>query len=223
MGFRVRVRIQRPSEELLQKFRAYTTGNIVDAMNRTGAMDYRIKPLNPRWKIVGPAVTVRIRPCDNLMVYKALDVALPGDVIVISTGGYVGSSVLGDLVCLIARAKKLAGIVTDGVVRDVEGIFEVGCPVFCVGVSPNSPWKDGPGEINYPIICGGVTVNPGDIIVGDADGIVVVPQSYAKQIAGKLSNIVEKERQIEQNIKDGQFIPEWVDRLLKERGCFVEE
>lgn len=223
MGFRVRMKIQRPDKDLLEKFAGYPTGNIIDAMNRTGAMDYRVKPLDSGWKMVGTALTVKIRPRDNLIVYKALEIAQPGDVLVIATDHHTATATWGDLTSMIGQEKKLGGMVTDGVIRDITGNLEVGFPVFATGVTPNSPWKDGPGEINFPVTCGGITVFPGDIIIGDADGVIVVPQADAEYVASKLPGIREKEEKTERNIRNGKYIPEWVEKTLQEKGCQIIE
>ena len=122
----------------------------------------------------------------------------------------------------MAREKKAAGMVTDGLVRDIEGIIDVGLPVFARGSTPNSPYKDGPGEINCPVSCGGVTVNPGDIIVGDIDGVVVVPIEAAEQVASMLIKIREKEEKMVSGILAGKIIPDWVEERLKEVGFELE-
>jgi 4-hydroxy-4-methyl-2-oxoglutarate aldolase len=139
--------LRRPARELVEPFVNAPTGNVCDAMDRFGAMDYRIKPLDPASRMCGPALTVRTRPGDNLAVYQALEVAEPGDVLVIQTYEHTAGSVIGDLVVNIARRRGLAGIVTDGLVRDASGIRATGLPVFARGLSPSSPFKDGGAEI----------------------------------------------------------------------------
>ena len=202
--------------DLLDAFRDVPTGNVCDAIGRfTGAMEFRIKPLDITWRFAGPALTVRPRPVDNLAVYRALQVARPGDVLVIATGGATQTSVLGDIVCRIARARGVASIVTDGLVRDAMGIREVGLPVFARGTSPAAPFKDGPGEVNVPVSCGGVPVAPGDIVVGDEDGVVVVPCARAADAARALAAIREKEARTLAELGAGAAMPSWVEQLLE--------
>lgn len=221
LGFKVITRIERPAPELVEPFKGFVTCNVGDALGRFGAMDYRIKPMVPGWRMAGPAITLRARPCDNLLVYKALEIAQPGDVLVISYYEYETNSVWGDLTSMIGKARGLAGMVTDGVVRDLAGLRAVDLPIFAIGLTPNSPQKDGPGEINVPVVCGGVIVNPGDIILGDDDGVVVVPQALASTVIEKTRAIIAKEEKMVADIKAGKLIPEWVDRVLKEKGCEI--
>ncbi len=217
-GFRVIADIDRLPREVVQGFAGWATGNVCDALGRVGAMDYQIKPLDPSWRFVGSALTVRARPVDNLIVYKALEIARPGDVLTIATGSATTASVFGDLVCAIARAKGVAALVTDGVVRDAAGIREVGVPVFTRGLSPNSPYKDGPGDINLPISCGGVPVQPGDVILGDEDGVVVVPRDDAIAVLEALPGIRAKERTVAREIAAGRLIPGSLIEALASKG-----
>lgn len=219
IGFRIYLHTPRPDENILARFRGIPSGNVCDAMDRLGAMDYRIKPLLPDVHLCGPAITVRTRPGDNLMVWKAIDVARPGDVIVVGTYEYPTTSTFGELLVLAAKAKGVAGIVCDGMCRDASGIRATGLPVFAAGAVPSSPGKDGPGEIGGAIVCGGAVVHPGDIIVGDEDGVVVVPLRDAPDISAKLESIHEKEMKMLARIKAGHLVPEWVDEFLSSKGC----
>lgn len=223
IGFRVRTKIERAPKHLTEQFAKYPTGNIVDAMGRFGAMDPGVKPVGPGMKFTGSAVTVRIRACDNLVIYKALELAQPGDVLVIATNNFQGAATWGDLTSMIAKAKGVAAMVTDGMVRDVEGICQVGVPVFARGATPNSPFKDGQGEVNFTVSCGGLAVRPGDILVGDGDGVVVVPREEWDEVLKGVAKILEKENQTVANIQAGKVIPDWVAKTLAERGCtFVD-
>ncbi len=139
VGFRIYLHTSRPAEDVLASFRGVPSGNVCDAMDRLAAMDHRIKPLSPDAQLCGPALTVRTRPGDNLMVWKALDVARPGDVLVIGTYEYPTTSTFGELVVLAAKAKGLAGIVCDGMCRDASGIRATGLPVFAAGTRPFQP------------------------------------------------------------------------------------
>jgi len=219
IAFRIYLHTPRPAEDVLVRFRDVPSGNVCDAMDRLGAMDHRIKPLSPDVHLCGPAVTVRTRPGDNLMVWKALDIARPGDVLVIGTYEYPTTSTFGELVVLAAQAKGLAGIVCDGMCRDAGGIRATRLPVFTAGLVPSSPGKDGPGEIGAAIVCGGVVVQSGDIVVGDEDGVVVVPLADAAEVAARLPAIRQKEEKMLASIRSGQLIPDWVDAALASKGC----
>lgn len=221
-GLRIFTKVNRVSRERFKKLMEVTTGNVCDAMDRFGAMDYQIKPVDSGMKCVGTAITVKARPCDNLIVYKALEISQPGDVIVIGIYNYTASSTWGDLTSLIGKEKGLAGMVTDGLVRDVFGIKEVGLPVFSRGSIPTSPFKDGPGEVNVPITCGGIFVRPGDIIFGDVDGVVVIPQENVDQVVRRAFEIAAEEEKKVKDIKSGHLIPDWVERSLKEKGFIVD-
>ena len=135
---------------------------------------------------------------------------------------YTVSSTWGDLTSLIGKEKRLAGMVTDGLVRDIFGIKEVGLPVFSRGSIPTSPFKDGPGEVNVPITCGGISVRPGDIIFGDVDGVVVIPQENVDQVIRRALEIAVEEEKKVKDIKSGHLIPDWVGKILKERGYIID-
>jgi regulator of RNase E activity RraA len=222
LGLRVFTKVSRVPREKFEKLMKVTTGNVCDAMDRFGAMDYQIKPVDPLMKCVGTAITVKARPCDNLIVYKALEIAQPGDIIVIGIYNYTTSSTWGDLTSLIGKQKGLAGMVTDGLVRDVFGIKEVGLPVFSRGSIPTSPFKDGPGEVNVPIACGGISVRPGDVLFGDVDGVVVIPQENVDQVVRRAVEIAAEEEKKVKDIKSGHLIPDWVAKILRERGYVID-
>jgi 4-hydroxy-4-methyl-2-oxoglutarate aldolase len=167
---------ERPRAELVERFRGAPTSFIVDAMGGTGALDWRIRPLVGR-SLVGVALTCDCGPLDNLAFIAALADCRPGDVLVVATGGYAGAAVTGDLLIGVARNRGAAGFVTDGLVRDLDDLEAVGLPVYAMGVTPNSPQRRGPGAVGLPIVCGGVTVASGDVVVGDRDGVVVVPRA----------------------------------------------
>jgi 4-hydroxy-4-methyl-2-oxoglutarate aldolase len=176
---------ERPPTNLVQRFRGAPTSFIVDAMGGAGALDWRIKPLVGR-SLLGVALTCDCGPVDNLAFMGALAECRPGDVLVVATGGYVGAAVTGDLLIGVARNRGAAGFVTDGLVRDLDDLETVGLPVFAMGVTPNSPQRRGPGAVGLPIVCGGVTVASGDVVVGDRDGVVVVP---CERIAATLESL----------------------------------
>ncbi len=153
------------------------------------------------------------------MVWKAVDVAQPGDVLVIATYGHTVTSTFGEFVVKAAKAKGVAGIVCDGMCRDLSGIRATGLPTFVLGASPAAPGKDGPGEIGGRVSCGGVVVEAGDIVVGDEDGVVVVPLADGRAVALALAAVRQKEASMQANLDAGQLIPGWVDKRLAELGC----
>ncbi len=177
-GFRIRYDVDRADPQTIRGFEAFETPAISDLMNRLYTMVPAIRNLtHESLRLIGPACTVRVYPGDNLMVHKSLDIARPGDVIVVAAGGSPMTAVLGDMISRKARHRGVAGIVVDGLIRDLPAIRSLGdFPVFARGVTPIGPLHRGPGEIN-PIAAGGIVVHAGDIIVGDLNGVVVVPKT----------------------------------------------
>ena len=220
VGFRIYTKINRPSAELVESFKGLPVANIADEMNRFFCMDARIKPMN-KTPLLGPAFTVRTRTGDNLLLHKAIDMAQPGDVIVVDVQGEVVNAITGEIMMREARKKGLGGVIVDGAVRDSEALRELDMPVYAAGVTPKGPYKDGPGEINVPISCGGVVVNPGDIVVGDADGVVVITPEDAPGLLIKAKAKFQKEQEIFQAIEAGTRDKTWIERELKARGCEV--
>ena len=157
-----------------------------------------------------------------MLVHKAIDIAQSGDIIVIAAEGDTHSAILGEIMVHMAEKKGVAGYLIDGCIRDSEAIQEMDFPVFAIGVSPKGPYKDGPGEINFPVSCGGVIINPGDIIVGDRDGVVVIPPSEAKIIYQEAKKVLEKETKILEEVKRGNMGDRsWIDVKLNEKGCKI--
>jgi RraA family protein len=220
-GFRIRVEIDRPSPNLIEKFRKFDSPDISDMLNRMYTMSHEIRALSGKGRLVGPACTVKVFPGDNLMVHKALDVAQPGDIVVVDTSGSPKNAVLGDLVSNKAKYRHIAGFVIDGLIRDLPGIVECGLPVYARGVTPFGPLHRGPGELNYSISCGGVVVNPGDIIVADQNGIVVVRREFAEDILVRLEEHNSRMESYLADVKRGVFSNDWVDALLTKENCVV--
>jgi regulator of RNase E activity RraA len=216
-GFRVLPSPPRISSELLERFRGLASSNVADAMGRFGFMDPGMQARSGL-PLCGLAVTVQCRPADNLMVHKALQVAAPGDIVVVSTCGNTTSAVFGELMCHSAAAAKLGGIIVDGAIRDVDGIRRLAFPAYSRTVCPGSCDKDGPGEINVPISCGGTVVAPGDIIVGDADGIAVVPRDSAAGIVERVARLMEREQKRVAEIDSGQLFKAEIDETLRTKG-----
>jgi len=208
----------RADDDLVKKFENIPTGNVCDAQGRVGALDYRIKPISKTAVFTGIALTVDAGPRDNLASWAALEIARPGDVIVIATGEYLGCSVLGDIYVGMAKNAGIKAIVTDGAVRDLSGIEASGIPVFAMGISPNSPWKNGPGHIGFSVVIGGVPINTGDILVGDQNGVVVVQRKSAAEVVEEIKKVLAKEEQMETAVKAGNTVPAWLKEAKKSRG-----
>ena len=220
-GFRIRLDFDRPDPAMVEQFRQFQTPDISDILNRMYAMNNGIHNITGSSSICGPACTVKVFPGDNLMVHKVLDVARPGDIVVVDAGGTKSNAVLGDLICTKARHRGIAAFVIDGLIRDLSDVRQVGIPVFACGETPIGPLHRGPGEINYPVSCGGIVVNPGDIIVGDLDGLVVVRQEFAVET---LQRLYEQKASLDPyvaSVKKGVFSNAWVDKYLDDTNCII--
>lgn len=223
-GFRLRREIERPDADVVAGFGEFETPAISDLMNRLYTMAQAIRPLTgPSLRILGPACTVKVYPGDNLMVHKSLDIAQPGDVLVVDASGSAMTAVLGDLVSTKARHRGIAGVVVDGLIRDLPAILALGdFPVFARGVTPIGPLHRGPGEVNFPISAGGIVVHPGDVIVGDLNGVVVVPRDIAPDLLARLRARASTEADYVAAVARGEFSNSWVDQILREGGVGVE-
>lgn len=223
-GFRLRESFERPDQNLIEGLRGFATPDISDLMNRLYAMAPELAPMTaPELSLAGPACTVKCYPGDNLMVHKSLDLIEPGDVIVVDTAGSALTAVLGDLISTKARHRGAAGFVVDGLIRDLPAIRALGdFPVFARGVTPKGPLHRGPGEINHPISCGGIVVNPGDIVVADLNGIVVVPRGIAADLLERLRAKAAGEAAYTAAVARGEFSNEWVDAALDGGGAVRE-
>ena len=217
LGFRVLPSPPRLDDTLVDRFRRMATPNLADAMGRFNFMDPGIQS-RTGLPLCGLAVTVNARPADNLMVHKALQVAVPGDIVVVNTCGNTTSAVFGELMCTTAVAAKLGGIVVDGAIRDVDGLAALAFPAFSRSLSAGGCDKDGPGEINVPVSCGGVVVAPGDIVVGDRDGVVVVPRAHAAEVVSLVDALVARETKRIAEIKAGVLFRAEIDESLRRNG-----
>jgi 4-hydroxy-4-methyl-2-oxoglutarate aldolase len=219
---RIRRGFERPPQALVDAFRNALTGPVVDAMGGSGALSHLIKPLDSSTaSFCGVALTCDAGPADNLALFGALDVAEQGDIVMAAAGGHLGCAVTGDLLLGMAKNCGVAGFVTDGAVRDVAGIVGLGLPVFCAGVSPNSPVRNGPASVGLPVVIGGVAVSSGDIVVGDADGVVVVPLARAAATLKALATVRTAEAALEAKVKAGLRLPDFI-RTLFEQGRIEE-
>ena len=214
----IRKTFSRPNSADVAALTGVQSGYVVDARGRKGALDHHIRPLTDNSAFCGVAVTVQTRPRDNLACWTALEACKPGDVLVIACNNYEEASVIGDVFVAMAKNNGVVACVTDGMVRDIAGINEVGMPVFARGLTPNSPFKDGPGEIGLAVAIGGVTVTSGDVIVGDRDGVVVVPRGEIGAVLQELNAVREKEAKMESGVKSGQKTPPWLAEALQSKG-----
>jgi RraA family protein len=219
IGFRILPMPARPAKKLIKALAAMVTAHLSDNMNRMVAAGAALRPMHRGGKLCGPAFTVKVAPGDNLMVHKAIDIAAPGDVIVVDAGGEVTYAIIGDIMASHAEKRGVAGFIIYGAIRDSAEIGARRFPVYACGVTHRGPYKNGPGEINAPIALGGMVVHPGDIIVGDADGVVAVPLAHAAEILALARSQLTKETAILKAIAGGKVDRRWVDELLQQRGC----
>lgn len=218
-GLNIDLSFERPAKELVKQFYGLPVANIDDNMQRIAAIDAAIRPMNKAY-LLGTAFTVRVPAGDNLMFHKAMDLALPGDVIVIDAGGVCERAIFGELMTTYCKIRRLAGIVVDGAIRDAAAISKMDFPVYAKGVTPNGPYKNGPGEIGGTVSVGGKVVNPGDILVGDSDGLVIIRPEDAPELLEKTKATQKNEQLLmEIMLKDGTYNRPWVDEKLKALGC----
>jgi regulator of RNase E activity RraA len=222
VGNRARLTIQRPSPALVGKFREASPPDLAEAMNMSGAMRDICPMYRPIPKLVGTAITVRVQPGDSLMVAKALAIAQPGDVIVIDGRGVVSRSLWGGNRSLFAASRGIAGAIIDGATRDTDESQSAGLPVFARAICPMGSTAKGPGELNFPIACGGIAVHPGDVVVGDAEGIVVIPWQDAEDVYSAWRRVMEYEQAAQADNAAGRQVgAERTERLLGEIECEI--
>lgn len=210
---RIAPEMRRPSQAQLDALRDVPTGFVVDALGGGNTMDYRIKPVIAEQGVIcGVAITCDAGPADNLAVFASLEHLQPGDVIVAATAGHTGCAVTGDLLLGMARNCGASGFVTDGCVRDIPGIRGVGLPCFALGVTPNTPAKEGPGTVGFPVVCAGAAVCTGDIVIGDQDGVVVVPFERIDEVIVRLEKVRAAEAELEAKVKAGLRVPPFMQR-----------
>jgi 4-hydroxy-4-methyl-2-oxoglutarate aldolase len=205
----------RPAAADVAAFANVPTGYVIDAMGGRGGLDYRIKPLAPAKSVlVGVAITCHCGPADNLGLFAAMATARPGDILVAATDGFTATSVTGDLLLGMAKNRGAAGLVTDGLVRDLAGILGVGLPVYCAGITPNSPARNGPGTVGLPVVLGGVSIESGDIVIADDDGVVIVPRGQIATVLKRLSDVRAAEAALDAKVKAGLEVPDFIKSVL---------
>lgn len=221
VGKRIYLRRKMPDFETMAQFKTIPASNTADVMNRSCAMNPRIRLVSrPRDQMmVGPAFTVKGRAGDNLALHAALNLCSEGDVLVVSNEEDNTRALMGEVMMAYLRyTRKSAGIILDGPIRDIDEIGKWDFPVYCTGTTPGGPYKEGPGEINVPISCGGISVNPGDIILADPDGVIVIPRQDAAVILEEAKKFQAADEKKLEAAKNGAANRAWVEKALEEKG-----
>ena len=219
IGLQILKRRRQVAAATIDKFRPIPVANISDCMARMTAGGPRLRPMHASGRLAGPALTVKTRPGDNLMIHKAIDMAQPGDVIVVDGGGDLTSALIGELMISQALQRRVAGFVINGAIRDLDFIHAGAMPVYAAGVTHRGPYKDGPGEINVPIALDGMVVQSGDLILGDADGVLCVPYDDLEAVLAAATSKVAAEVKTLTAIAEGRLDSSWIDATLKRIGC----
>jgi len=212
----------RVPKDIVQQASGFQAVILADVAGRRGALHGRIKPLRSRMKVAGPALTVEVRPGDNLMIHAAIALAKPGDVLVIDGKADQTSALMGTIMMTACRQRGIAGVVMDGAVRDSLEIDEMDYPVFSVGTNPNGPTKNIGGRIGHPVTVGGVTVRAGDFVIGDGDGVMVVEREKIESLVGAARKKVQDEAKRIAAIKEGNTAASWLDGALRAAGVLKE-
>ncbi len=215
---------QRPSKKLTEAFNGFGAATVYEAAGCVGSVDPAISPLGQGMRLLGSALTVRCHPKDNLMLHKALHMAQPGDIIVASTDNYPNAGYFGELMATSAKAREIGGLAIDGCVRDSSEILEMGFPVFCRGTCMRGTGKNNLGLINHPILFGEVIVNPGDLVLGDDDGMVIISQGSIEAVLEASRKRVEKEKEKAASLRQGISGVEFdrLDRVFESLGLIEE-
>ncbi len=224
VGNRVFTKRHLAAPSVIDGFHDIPAANVADTMGRSCALSAEIRLLSRPTKsvMVGSALTVKTRAGDNLLLHKALDMAKEGDVIVVSNENDRNRALMGEIMLsLVSCQKKIAGIVLDGPIRDYEEVSQKDFFLYATGSTPGGPYKNGPGEVNVPISCGGVSVNPGDIILGDYDGVIVIPREDAEQILTQARKLKEMDSAKLDAAKTGCAKRDWVDQVLQNTQCEI--
>ena len=219
IGFRILRRARKVDPEVVARFRQIPVANVSDSMHRMSAGGARLRPMHKGGRMAGPAFTVKTRPGDNLMIHKALDLAEPGDVIVVDAGGDLTNALIGEIMSTYANARGIAGFVIDGAIRDADEIRGNDFPVYAAGVTHRGPYKDGPGEINVPVAIDGMVIEPGDLVLGDGDGILCVPYDATASVLAAASEKQKVEAREIGAAARAALDRAWVDARLRQLGC----
>lgn len=222
IGLRILKRRRAVDLQLARQFLDVPVANVSDCMARMTAGGPRLRAMHSGGRMAGPALTVKTRPGDNLMIHKALQLAVPGDIIVVDAGGDLTNALIGEIMTGDAILQQLGGIVINGAIRDAEWISQRDFPVFAAGVTHRGPYKDGPGEINVPIAIDGMVIAPGDLVLGDDDGLLCVPFDDVEALLAAARAKQDVEAKMVADIDAGTLDRSWVDATLTRLNCFVE-
>ncbi|MEY2809652.1 MAG: hypothetical protein RLZ66_1163 [Pseudomonadota bacterium] len=221
-GLQILKRTRQVPDHFIQAFRGLPVANVSDCMARMTAAGPRLRPMHKKGYLIGSALTVKCRPGDNLMIHKALTMAQKGDVIVVDAGGDLTNALFGEIMTATAVAIGVAGIVLNGAVRDAEEIGQGEFPLYAAGVTHRGPYKDGPGEINVPIAIDGMVIQPGDLMLGDADGLLCVPYDSLQSVLEATLQKMDAEKKMLADIAAGKLDTAWIDATLRRIGCNPE-
>ena len=222
IGLRILQRRRAVDLALARQFLDVPVANVSDCMARMTAGGPRLRPMHSGGRMAGPALTIKTRPGDNLMIHKALQLAVPGDILVVDGGGDLTNALIGEIMTGDAILQKLGGIVINGAIRDADWIAERDVPVFAAVVTHRGPYKDGPGEINVPIAIDGMVIEPGDLVIGDGDGLLCVPFDQVESLLAAAHAKQEVEAKMVADIEAGTLDRSWVDATLTRLNCYVE-
>ncbi len=218
-GFKVSQRKRQVSTEVVARFAKLPVANVSDSMSRLTAGGAQLRPMHGGGVLAGPALTVKAPPGDNLMLHKAIALAQPGDVIVMDAGGDLTNALMGEMMLMQATARGVGGVVINGAIHDAAYIRAQNVPVFAVGVTHRGPYKNGPGEINVPIAIGGMVIEPGDLVIGDDDGVLCVPFDQTEAVFKAATAKFDAEQKQIANIQAGTHDASWVDKQLRDMKC----
>jgi len=219
IGFRVLTAQRKVAADWVARYRDIPVANVSDSMHRMTAGGSCLRPMHRQGVLAGPALTVKARPGDNLMLHHALDIAEPGDVIVVDAGGDLSNALIGEMMVAYAVKRGVAGIVINGAIRDAANIGAGDFPLFAAGISHRGPYKDGPGEINVPIAIDGMVIEPGDLVIGDDDGLLCVPYDHVAEVYDRAAAKHAAEEKQMQQIAEGTNDRSWVLESLRKKGC----
>jgi RraA family protein len=222
IGLQILKRTRQVQSTLVDAFKGLPVANVSDCMARMSSAGPRLRPMHKSGYLAGPALTVKCRPGDNLMIHKALDMAQPGDVIVVDAGGDLTNALFGEIMLATAVARGVVGMVLNGAVRDSDEIGAGHFPVYAAGVTHRGPYKDGPGEINVPIAIDGMVIHPGDLMLGDADGLLCVPFDSVQEVLAATLKKMEAEKKMLEDIASGSLDTSWINATLQRIGCNTE-
>jgi regulator of RNase E activity RraA len=218
-GLRILRRERKVDPDVVQRFAKLPVANVSDSMSRLTAGGARLRPMHGGGVMAGPALTVKAPPGDNLMLHKAIALIEPGDVIVVDAGGDLTNAIMGEMMLMQMTKRGVAGVVINGAIRDAGYIRGQNLPVFAAGVTHRGPYKNGPGEINVPIAIDGMVIEPGDLVLGDDDGVLCVSFDHVEPVFKAATAKYDAEQRQIANIQAGTHDASWVEKQLRDMKC----